>query len=189
MRSLKQLQARVIAWFKSLSARERGILAVAALLLFIYLGYEIVVPVKAAFASQSEELDRLALELDGVDRVLDNYVKLKRRRDQIEHEYSDIEVKEGDLEKIIREKIGTATVPTIRAADPEEFGGNFEQTAFKVSFQVTSVNSLVDLLKELVSGKTPVILTRLEMQRRPDRLDVEIDVSSIRRKSAVATNT
>ena len=186
MRSLKAQRDRVVEWVIALSVREKAILAVAALMIVTYLSYLIIVPVRAAFVSQNDELARLSSELEGVDRVLDTYVKLKQRRDQIEQEYSDIEVKEGDLERIIREKIGTSTIPTIRAAEPEEFGGNFQQTSFKVSFQVTSVSSLVDLLKELVSGKSPVILTRFEMQRRPDRLDVEIEVSSIRRKSAAA---
>ena len=186
MRSLKERRDQVINWMIALTLREKVILGVAALLVFSYLTYMVIVPVRAAFVTQGDELARLTSELEGVDRVLDTYVKLKQRRDQIEQAYSDIEVKEGDLERIIREKIGTSTIPTIRAAEPEEFGGNFQQTAFKVSFQVSSVDSLVNLLKELVTGKTPVILTRLEMQRRPDRLDVEIDVSSIRRKSVVA---
>lgn len=175
-----------VARFQGLTKREKAIILVAAVVVAFMGLYQIYEPIRASFRSQSERLATLEANMKGVGLSIERYMKFKARRDKIEEDYKGIEFKEGalsHLENLVRSKAGIATGFTIKDNPPKEFAGNYEQTPFNIKFTTTNLESLIEFLKELARGPRPLIISKIDLQksRFADRLEVDVDASSIRR--------
>lgn len=174
-------------WYGRLSLREQGLviasMGVGLLLLLIV----VVQDSLQAFADQNKEELELQVAMKNIAVALERYTKLDGRRAAIEARYKQVEIKEGalsHLETIIKQKAGIGPGNfSIRELPAKEFGGNFEQLSFSVKFSTSDLSSLVAFLREVVYGEKPLIVGRIDVQmnRRQDALDVELDVSTIRR--------
>lgn len=175
--------------FEKLSKRERLLIAIPAILVIIFISYELlVIPTKEAFLAQELEYKKAEDNLDNLAIALERYVKLKNRLKDIEEQYREIETTESGstlLEKLVLEKVNVPKGSfNITDGQPQLFGGNYEKTPYTVRFSTTDLPKLVAFFEELTHGKTPMILRRLDLRKRGDRvLDVEIEVSGIRRIS------
>ena len=172
-------------WHK-FSRREHAMIAGAALVLVFTLCYLVYEPIQDAFDAQAVALAEAQGRTRTIGGTLEGYLKLKARRDLIESRYREVEFKEGALshiENLIRTKALVTSGYTIKDNTPRPFGGSYEQVPYSVRFQISSLSALLDFLKEVVHGPRPLILSRLELQksRIGDRLDVDLDVSSLRK--------
>lgn len=183
---VQALWDRAVGEYKRFSPRERNLVLAAfatVVLIGTYLVYE---PVAEAFSSQAiaiadaeQSVKRLSLELE-------RYGKFESRRREIENRYKEVEIKEGAfsyLETLLREKAGVNAGFNIKDTPGRAFGGDFEQVTFLVKFSTTDYERLLQFLKELVYGARPLILGKLDVQmnRRQTALDVDLEVSTIRR--------
>lgn len=174
------------AKFSALTQREKVIIVAAGLVAVCMLSYQIYEPIRRTFHEQAEQITTLEGTMKGVGTTLERYVKLKARRDAIEDEYKEVDFKEGALshiENLVRSKAGISAGFTIKPNPPKEFGGNYEQTLFSIKFSTTNLEALVDFLKELSHGPRPLVISKIDIQKSKfaDRLEVDIDASSIRR--------
>ncbi len=172
--------------FQALTKREKGIIILAVLVAISMLLYQIYEPIREAFRRQDERLASLELNMKGVGTSIERYMKLKARRDKIEADYKGIEFKEGalsHLETMVRSKAGITNGFTIKDSQPKEFAGSYEQTPFNIKFTTVSLDTLVEFLKELTHGPRPLIVSKVDLQKSKfaDRLEVDIDASSIRK--------
>ena len=148
--------------------------------------YQIYEPIRAAFQAQSEQLASIEESMKSVGPNVERYLKLKQRRDAIEEEYKEVEFKEGalsHLENLVRTKAGITSGFTIKDNPPREFGGNYEQTLFSIKLTTTNLQTLIDFLNETINGQRPLIVSKVDIQKSKfaDRLEVDVDASSIRR--------
>jgi hypothetical protein len=180
--TLEQLKAK----FVGLSSRERGLILVASIAVGCMGLYQIYEPVNALFLSQNQRISSLEENVKALGPSLERYAKLRARKDIIEQEYREVEFKEGalsHLENLVKSKAGISTGFTIKDSPPKEFGGDYEQTSFSIKFTTSNLPSLIEFLRELAYGTRPMILGRLDIQRSrfAERLEVDLEVSSIRR--------
>lgn len=177
--------------YGKLSPRERGVLAGLGVVIVCIVGWSIYEPTRDLFADQRTRLERTTEAVRTSSTSLERYVKLKARRDMIEREYRGVEIKEGvyaHLENLIRTKLGLSSGFTIKDSSPKSMGGNFEQITYSMKFSTPTLQPLVDLLKEVVHGERPLLLSSLDVVKRPrgDTLDVTIEVVSIREASGAS---
>lgn len=175
-----------LAKYQGLTAREKIIIIVALIVAVFIALYQIYEPIRGSFQNQQERITALEASMKNAGLSIERYIKLKARRDKIEQEYKGIEFKEGalsHLENLVRTKAGVSSGFTIKDNPPKEFGGNYEQTLFSIKFTTTSLDSLLNFLKELANGPRPLIISKIDVQksRFAERLDVDIDATSIRR--------
>lgn len=180
--------AKIFEYLKTMTIREK-ILLVGGLMVVIFLLLQSALsPVSEAFANQEKNLrqtrDRLAL-LPG---QLERYILLQKRRQKIEEKYQTVDFKEGVLshiEELIRTqaKVDNSTDYKINPLPEREFGGDYMQEPFRIELYTTSVADLTQFLQELVKGKRPLVLTRLDIKKAPNRskLIVQLDVSNFRK--------
>ncbi len=173
-------------YYAKLSGRERVLVLFGALALSISALYLVYSPIEEAFVIQSQALNDVSLKLQNVSAALARHQKLRARREEVEREFREVEIAEGALsylEELVKTKAGVLN-PQISPRDIREFGSDYEQAPFLIRFPIVDLARLVQFLETLVNGPKPFILASLDIKRRPagDSLDVELEVSSIRRK-------
>ena len=174
--------------FRKLSRREQGLVGGAFAVLLVVVGYLVYEPIQDSFDHQALALTEARGRTKTVGGTLERYLKLKAKRDSIESRYREVEFKEGalsHLENLIRTKAMVNSGFNIKDSPPRPFGGSYEQVPFSVHFQTSNLDSLIDFLREVVHGPRPLILGKIDLQRSRlgDRLDVDLDISSLRKAS------
>ena len=172
---------------RGLSFREQSILALGAAGLIFFLLSQVYGLVDTALTSQSEIRASLKRDSANAPILIERYLKLKQRHENIESRYKEVNIDEGALsyiENLIKTKAGIGNDPfTIKENEPRAFGGNYQQVLYPIKFNTTNLPGLVEFLREITLGKRPLVLSRLSLTRRKgaNRLEVDMDVSSIRK--------
>lgn len=183
---LTALWQRATSEYARFSARERALVIAATSTVFIIASYLVYEPIANAFSGQAMAIADAEQNVKRISLELERYAKYETRRREIESRYKEVEIKEGALsylETLLKEKGGVRSGFTIKDSPGREFGGDFEQVSFSVKFSTTDYERLLQFLKELVYGARPLILSKLDVQmnRRQTALDVDLEVSTIRR--------
>jgi hypothetical protein len=184
---LEELRAGAKDYLTKLSDRERGILALAAIMIALFVSAQAYKRASLVFELQTSEREQLTRDLDAAGVLLERYSKLKAKRNEIENVYKEVEIKEGALsllERMVEEKAGVPKGQfTIKEMQARQFGGNYEQQPFTINLSVSALEKLTDLLQELVSGPHRMVISRLHVKKAPtlDKLNVDIDVSTFKR--------
>ena len=176
-------------YLKNISAREK--VAIAAVILVVCVigllsAYDYV---NSLFSAQKNEFAKIKGEISEATQLLKSYSDLEARRASIEAQYKKVEMHERPLsylEKIAEEKAGISSNELkIDPRKVSEFGGGYEKAPFSLSFKTNDLEKLVAFLDELVNGPKPFLVSKLELRNmrvRNQRLDVDINVTSIRKK-------
>lgn len=182
-----QAYSKLMIAVKKLSRREQVV--IGALLAYVlgWVLFQGVTSVQTLFADQSARLEKVNLQVSRLPQLIHSYQRLEARKDQIEQDYKEAVMEDGAIEHIEslikkKDKIDQNSVRIV-PKNGRRFGGNFEQLPFQVSFRISDFPQLVQLLSDMANGKEPLRLLRVEMKKHRDgsRLDVELDVSSVRR--------
>ena len=182
----EKLQALLREQLKKLSAREKIIVSIACGMIAITLAYQVYKPVRNAFQDQARRAERIQEQLKPVSTAIARYSRLKARKAAIELAYKEVEIKEGmlsNLENLVRNQAGISSGFTIHDRPEKTIGDNYRQAPFSIKFVITDFPRLISFLKELVHGEHPMILTKLDLKKRPagDALEVEMEVNSVYR--------
>ena len=173
-----------IKGFKRLSSREQFIIVGGiSLIIPVALYQTMYIPAYDAFVEQSETIKRIQQDFSTVPFVLARYKKLKAKKDHIEEEFKQVEIKEGEqslLENLLSGKVEAGF--DITPMPPQPFGGNYEQANFSVRFTTSSLSNVVDILTEISTGKKRMLLTTMSLSKDStgEKLRVELGVSSVR---------
>jgi hypothetical protein len=185
---IEKLSAQLRESAKKLSRREKILVLLGGLFVAVSAGNVVYGPIREAFTAQESRYEETAQQLQYVAAALSRFQKLRIRRDEIEKDFREVEIEEGALsylEDLVKTKAGVVN-PQISPRDIRDFGSEYEQAPFLIRFPIVDLARLVQFLEELVQGKKPFILASLDIKRRPagDSLDVELEVSSLRRKKS-----
>ena len=177
---------KMVALFSAYSGREQ-LLMLGAIIVAVYIsGSMLTEKVSYAFHTQSEDIERLGKDLKALPFVLERYKKLQSRKKDIENEFKSLEMDEGllsILESILKSKLGSSKF-NIEPRKEMKFGNDYEQIPASVKFSVGDIRTLVAVLQEITEGKQKLLVTRLDVQKNRigDALDIDMDVSSLRKK-------
>jgi len=185
--SLDVVKARSLEYLHKLTFREKTIIAVCLALALVFGLYNMYQPLKASFARQSAQIEKLQTDSETVTHLLNRHLELSTRKNEIEGAYQQIAGRGGMLsyiEGVITNKMSIQQSDfEIREQATRSFAGDFEQAPFLIKFNTQDFPKLVEFLAELAHGPRPLIISRLDLKktRAGDALEVEIDVSSLRR--------
>ena len=181
----RDLRSKFSAVLARLSWRERSLLGAAVGVAFLLFAYNAAINTKAEFSALALKISQAEADAAQVKSSLERYMELKNKSDEIRRIYKSVEIEEGELsylEKLIKEKAGIA--PNIVTPAERDFGSEYIQKPFVIKFSTTDFKGFVEFLKALVEGPKPFILSRLDLTRRrgADRLEVDMEASSLRHK-------
>ncbi|MCB0310037.1 MAG: hypothetical protein KDD42_02300 [Bdellovibrionales bacterium] len=171
-----------------LSSRELGLLAIGIGVLFFIVVSEVYATIAEAFEKQAKEIEIAEISQRGLATELGRYVRNRARRDQIERKYREIEMKQEPrsfVEGLVSKHLNDVPQANIILKNPSDFGGAFKREGLSVKFRTSNYEGLIGLLKEMVEGKNPMIISQLKINRSGNQLAVDMDVDCIRRKSSV----
>lgn len=184
---IKNLIAYLQARFLSLSRRERLLICIPVVLVGIFIIHSFIIrPVAEARERQDRKLEEVEQNIKIIAAMLEKHKRLKTRRQEVEEQYKEIEIKEPGITLLERMIAKYLDLPArsfdIRPSDPQQFGGSYEKTSFIIKFSTRELDKLVSFLDELVNGPAPMIIRRLDLKvSGSNSIEVEIDASSIRK--------
>jgi len=175
----------------SLSSREKIVVGSLIAIVILTAIYYLCSSISQSFQDQTEALAKAREEAGQVEPLLRTYLEQLKRRDLIKDRFREVEFKEGvisHLEELAQRKAGLAQGEFSITTNPNtrSFGEDFEQVAYTIKLnKLNNLPGLVELLKELVEGPRPMLLTGLNItkQRGINILQVDIDVSAIKKKN------
>jgi hypothetical protein len=189
---IKTWQAKLKDKATKLSVREK-IMAAACVIVLLSMGFnKVYTPIYTAFTNQTEDLRQLEMYLTELPNILARNKQLVLRRKQIEEAYQGVEITEGlsHIESVIKEQAELTNSQDYQirektlAQSQRDFGGNYEYKSFNVELKIRSLKGLAALLKELTSGRKPMILSNLELSKSPsgEIISVLMELSTIQKK-------
>jgi hypothetical protein len=184
------LRRRAVLFFTHLSARERlatfvSIAAIAAFALFYA-----VESVQGYMTEREINIVRRKGELQNLIQMLGRFTQrqnqLLARRDSFEQSQMTFEEVTSELDKIVRESIGSDNYDLKRSETGSSIGIDFEKQDFTLRVRSLNIEQLVSLLFRVESGTSPLFLGKVDLIRagRPDDFSATLEVFSIRRKAA-----
>lgn len=186
---VKEALTKLNTWWAGLLPREKRVVVGGIASLVVVVLYAIIDSAVGHIQAQSAMINAKQLELHDIEEDLLTYAELLKRKDSLEEHYRKIEIQEGVrtlIERLLREKGQVKETPNIRDLPPSSLGAEYEVVQYNVNFTITSMTNLATFLNELAHGEKPVLITQLDIkknQRTADRVDVQLNVSSIRPKA------
>ena len=183
--ALAPLQQRATTYYRGLSGREQQILVACGAIIVVALVSWGWGAATEAFDDQYRRIAQVEQQLSKLASEVDQYSKWKGRKDAIEKRFRQVEIKEGVasyLETLLRTKAEVSKGFSIKDLGASEFGKDFQQESYSVTFSTSNLAALVAFLKELTFGERPVVLSRLDLEMPSHRtaLDVRLEVAAIR---------
>ena len=172
------------ATYMKLSMRERVLAAGAVAVILTMATVSLIIsPTLAAFKEQRAKLKELDQIYDVAPNILGRYAKLVSRRKEIEGFYDKVDIKTDPLTYLERLLKESAQVPaggySVTPRDGLPLGERYAHKIYAVKFDISSLENLAKFLRELTSGKQPMLLSQINLDKRPtaDVLNVTLEVS------------
>jgi len=172
------------AQFLRLSMRERLLAAGAVCVIIVMASVSLIIsPSIAAFKDQHAKLKELDQIYDVAPSILGRYAKLIARRKEIEGFYDKVDIKTDPLTYLERLLKESAQVPaggySVTPRDGAPLGERYAHKIYAVKFDIANLDNLAKFLRELTTGKQPMLLSQINLDKRPtaDVLNVTLEVS------------
>lgn len=183
---LLTLSVKLTNWLKGLSQREQLMVYVGFVVGIIVAIAIVVEPINKLINQKQTEATNLERDSKTIAFLLERYRILLDKRRELEDRFKEVELGEAPrsyLQKIIADKVNITGLPSINNLPVIEFGGGYELVPFSVQFKTTNLEGLVDFLVEVVQGKRPLILSKIEIRKNPIArdLDVAVEVNTIQK--------
>jgi type II secretory pathway component PulM len=165
------------------SPRERVVASIAAVFLVITIVYpSCIEPIVVAFATQSSEIESLKKTYSVTPETLDRYSKLLTRRKDLESFYNQADLSADPLsylEGLLKDTAQAAGSYNVTPREGIQLGGKYTTKFFAVNFQAGSYDNLVAFLKAVTSGKQPMLISQINIDKRGtgETINVQLEVS------------
>jgi hypothetical protein len=177
------MSASLSHFWQQRTPREKLISSVAISFISVTLGYPLLVaPVFGAFSAQSRELSELKNTYAVTPKILERYATLVARRKDIDEFYSKADLSAEPLaylEGLLKDTAKASGNYNVTPREGVQLGGKYSHKFFMVNFQTGSYENLVAFLTALTSGKQPMLISQINLDKRggSEALNVQLEVS------------
>jgi type II secretory pathway component PulM len=177
------ISTKIATYWNQRSPREKVIGVVAIAFLAVTVVYpSLIVPIGEAFSEQSRKLRELKNTYSVTPDILERYSKLVARRKDIDSFYSKVDLSSEPLsylESLLKDTAQAGGTYNVTPRDGVQLGGKYSHKFFVVNFQTASYENLVAFLKALTSGKQPMLISQINLEKRAggENLNVQLEVS------------
>ena len=189
MNAVKRWTRYFSSFVLGLQPRERMLFALAVMGIIFYGTYIIEEDINISIKTKESVIKRRSQELLELNNLLKRYAQLSQRFKQVQTTFTKsqmtFEQVTADLDKLVRESIGSSTYDLNKTKTPTDIGLEFEKQEFTVKLKSLSLEQIVSLLHKLETGGSPLFLGKLDITKAITTGDfsANIEVFSIRRKS------
>jgi type II secretory pathway component PulM len=183
------MRERFLKFWHQRTPRERVIAAVALIFLAVTVVYPTCIePMMNAFAAQSSEIASLQKTYSVTPETLDRYSKLLARRRDLEAFYNQADLSADPLsylEGLLKDTAQAAGSYNVTPREGIQLGGKYITKFFAVNFQTGSYDNLVAFLKAVTSGKQPMLISQINIDKRGsgETINVQLEVSGFEANS------
>ena len=177
------LKTSLSKFWNSRTPREKVIGTAALAFIAVTVVYPaLIAPITEAFSEQSRKLRELKNTYSVTPDILERYSKLVARRKDIDAFYSKVDLSSEPLsylESLLKDYAQAAGTYNVTPREGVQLGGKYAHKFFMVNFQTASYENLVAFLKALTSGKQPMLISQLYLEKRSgaENLAVQLEVS------------
>lgn len=188
--SVNQHIETLLEKYRELSSREKQLIW-GMLLVGVFIGlYSISSAIAPLFSEQQKTLTRLERDVEALPGIVARWSALSATKQSIESIFDSSGTGIGTssyLEDLIKTQIGITELKSIRALPPRAFGqeGKFENTIYTVDFFTDQLKQVVQFLEGVTKGKQPLILSKISIKKIANKLNVQVELSSISQGSSV----
>ena len=188
---IKTLYKNIRSIFLKLNGREQllvSITAIAVVFTVFYLGVDFV------FSTIKEDQRILTVrtnQLNNVVSVAARFKQLDHRMDKLKESFAKSEMSfeqvTTQLDKIVRESIGSDNYELKKGRTPTALGFDFEKQQFSLNINSISLEQTVKLLYNLENSKSPLLLGKVDFRKfSGDKFVVNVEIFSIRKSTEQA---
>ena len=156
-------------WFQRLSTREQRLVAISFGAIVVYLLFLLVAPLFEGGDTTELQISRLKQQQREIAILARKYNSLKANRDSLQEVFIrsqlSFEQVSQELDKIIRNTIGSDNYDLKRSSSTGEFGLGFKRQDFVVTVKSLNQSQLVALLNHLDRREKPIFLTKVDLTR------------------------
>jgi hypothetical protein len=177
------IQEQARTFWNGRSSREKGLLALAGIGLAVFIIWPMMIsPIQVAFQNQTKALKEISTTYSVAPDILARYTKLGNRRKELEQFYSGVDLSADPLsylERLLRDTAKASGTYNVTPREGVQLGGKYAHKVFLVNFQTTSMDNLSAFLRELTSGKQPMLISQITLDKRlsAESLNVQLEVS------------
>jgi hypothetical protein len=176
---------KVIHWFYTLSSRERVLVGGVVIFGAVVILWNGVQFLSESIVDNGRYISQRRSDYMNLLSDLRRYRQLDDRVKSLEatFEKSEMTLEQvtTEIDRIVRESIGSDNYELQKSSSTEEVGATLQQQGFTLSLRSITLDQLVQLLFKLESGKSPLLLGKVELERRGATPEMRalIEVSSI----------
>ncbi len=176
-------------WFFRLSVRERVLLVVTSVALFLTACLFAYQAVQESIAETRRRTIVRTRNLNDLGRLANRYNDLKERLDRLQTTFSAAQLSFEEVTKkidvIVQQSIGTNTYELKRGRTPEQIGFEYEKQQFTLKVDSLELPQLVQLLYKLEQGDNPLFLGKVDISKstRDESFAATLEIFSVRKNS------
>lgn len=160
---------KVQTWFQSLSSRERLIVGVTSISVFLYIAWLPFASVISLFEDRELHLTQRTRVYNQMGENLNRYFQLNEKLQRLQSTFKNSQMTFEDvtreLDQIIRKAVGSADYELDKNRTPSALGGNYVKQIFTVKIKEINLTQLVSLLYSLEHGQSPLFLGKIDITR------------------------
>lgn len=167
--------------YAKLEPRERRLVQIGALLLLIFLAYNLIyLPTVSLEAGLADAISSRQHDLAGVRRMTQSYRALAAEVSRLE-KHTAVAGPDFALSSVLATALGSAVgndkIGGINSEPPKRISAQFSQFSVDLTLKAVSLKQLVDALYRIKTLKVPVVVSSLDIKRRigeTDSYDVDM---------------
>lgn len=181
----KKIKLNIKKYFSRLKPREKkllGLMILSGILILLNGLSPKITQIYEMFTAQEVRLETAKKDIEHARKIVTKYLEAKSKQSQIEKKFEKNEIKEGHLSYV--DSLKSSDMMDFQASTPQErdFGKDFNQVTFKISFKATSLVTIMNFIKKLENEKRKYLISELSIKKAYGSLTVVIEVNSIEKK-------
>lgn len=178
---------KFLQFFTKLNPRERALVGFTAICLFATGIYLFVEEVQAHIGDTERLITRREQQLEKLPPLLQRYRTLKARLEKMQTTFAEAEMSfeevTAQLDKIVRESIGSDSYDLKKSRSPTQIGFEYEKQEFTLKVKSLSLEQVVSLLHKLEQGESPLFLGKVDLLKSSNGQDFSatLEIFSVRK--------